>query len=184
MGCEAVGRPMVGSSGGYLIQRGFAMHPSLIRSASSKLASWASPLFVCVHALCVWPFALGCASVSKALRQGSWNSGDGRRVCPILGISCSSGLSFPRPQWGFSSCSKPARFTLWSQAGWAAGRFLVDFLLWCSPQNLCSEQTKAGKWCSAQAAGPASGCREGLGAFLQQGRSVPIAQALDCEGKT
>lgn len=53
------------------------MHPSLIHSASSKLTSWASPLFVCVRALDVWPFALGCASVSKALRQGSWNSGGG-----------------------------------------------------------------------------------------------------------
>lgn len=73
----AAGMPAVGAEGD-LIKSGFSMPPRLGHSASSEMASWAIPLVCSFSCTLVFgSFALGCVSVPKATRHGSWNSGSG-----------------------------------------------------------------------------------------------------------
>lgn len=107
-----------------------------------------------------------------------------RGGCHVLGISSSSRLSFPRPQWRSNSCSESSPSPLWSHVGWAAGKMIL--LSGALPRMCCSESAEAVRWCPAQAAGLASGHRPW--APPQQGRAgqgwgVPVLQALGWEGK-
>lgn len=75
--CWAAGVPAVGAER-VLTERGVATPPRLGHRASSERGSRALPT-ICLFSrtLVFGSFVLGCVSVPKATRHGSWNSGRG-----------------------------------------------------------------------------------------------------------